>query len=177
MTASPMPQERAPDAPKTGRIRHARQSQTRRGGDAGVPMGLPAPHVCSLCSPVRMARKALLSPLLPNSTPAPPGLRAKGPPRCPYLQELLLSTLHSSGKHRVPARCFLSGLGGSMGAEPTVGSALHPPASGTEPVARAAVPGKAGGTVVSPLLSACPGRRPLREGQSPSEGWKCCMPP
>lgn len=53
--------------------------------------------------------KALLPLLLPNATPASPGLCAKGPPRCPYLQALLLSTLHSCGKHRLPV-----GAGESM---------------------------------------------------------------
>lgn len=131
------------------------------GGDAGVPMGLQHPVSAHSVQLVRVARKALLPLLLPNTTPAPPGLRAKGPPRCPYLQALLLSMLHSCGKHRVPARCSLSVLGGRWGAEPVVGSTLHPPASGTEPVAGAVVPGKVGGTAeVSALLNACPGRTP-----------------
>lgn len=116
---------------------------------------------------VRMAKKTLL----PHCSQIPPqhpqGLLAKGPPCCPYLQAFLLSMLHSCGKRRVPARCSLSALGCRWGAEPAVGSTLHPPASGTEPVAGAVVPGKAGGTVVSPLLNTCPGRRTPGRAKAP----------
>lgn len=100
-----------PDPPKTGRSRHARQSQTRRGLMSEFPWGCQHPMSAHSVQLVRMTKKALPPLLLPNATPASPGRRAKGPPRCPYLQVLLLSTLHSCGKPWLPARCSLLVLG------------------------------------------------------------------
>lgn len=140
------------------------------GGDAGVPMGLQHPVSAHSVQLVRMARKALLPPLLPNTTPAPPGLPL--PAGAPAVHAALL--WEAPG----PCQMLSVGAGGSMGSR--AGGGEHPASPCQRYRARgwsccAWQGGWHGGGQRSPERLSRP--EPPREGQSPSEGWKCCTPP
>lgn len=179
MTASPIPQE-PPACARCPQNRQEPACPAEPDAPGGVmpefPCGCQHP-MSAHCAAGEDGKEDSPAPLLPNSTPAPPGAACQGAPVLPLPSSV--PSVHASFLWEAPGPCQMLPVsaGVSMGSRASGGE--HPTSSCQRYRARgwSCRAWKGGWHGGQPSPQHLSWRENPREGQSPSEGWKCFTPP